>query len=78
MALRRIELSIAYAIWSAVGTSLIAVIGIVLFKETVTVVKVLSLVLVVAGVVGLKLSEPPGAPATLRAEPSADVNGLDA
>ncbi len=78
MALRRIELSIAYAIWSAVGTSLIAVIGVVLFKEAVTVVKVVSLVLVVIGVVGLKLSEPPSDPGALRTVPSTNVNGLNA
>jgi small multidrug resistance pump len=57
LALKRIEVSIAYAVWSAVGTSLIAVIGIVWFGESANPLKVFSLALVVAGVVGLHLSQ---------------------
>ena len=56
LTLKYIELSIAYAIWSGTGTALIAVIGIWYFHEPVTALKVASLVLVVAGVVGLQLS----------------------
>ena len=33
MALKRIELSLAYAVWSGVGTALIAAIGIIYFRE---------------------------------------------
>ena len=54
--LKYIELSIAYAIWAGAGTALIAFIGIAYFREPVSVLKVVSLVLVVAGVVGLQLS----------------------
>ena len=54
--LRYIELSIAYAIWSGTGTALIAVIGIYFFGESLTTLKVVSLMLVIAGVVGLQLS----------------------
>jgi len=57
LALKKIELSIAYAIWSGAGTALIAIIGIVWFQESVTLLKIVSLVLVVAGVVGLQLSQ---------------------
>jgi small multidrug resistance pump len=56
MTLKYIELSIAYAIWAGAGTALIAVIGIVYFKEPVSAMKVISLLLVVIGVVGLQLS----------------------
>ncbi|MGI9425227.1 MAG: DMT family transporter [Hyphomicrobiaceae bacterium] len=56
MTLKYIELSIAYAIWSGTGTALIAVIGIWYFREPVTVMKVASLCLVIAGVVGLQLA----------------------
>ena len=57
LALKKIELSITYAIWSGAGTALIAIIGIVWFQESVTLLKIVSLVLVVAGVVGLQLSQ---------------------
>ncbi|MEM7750834.1 MAG: multidrug efflux SMR transporter [Pseudomonadota bacterium] len=54
--LKYIELSIAYAIWAGAGTALIAVIGIAYFREPVSALKIVSLILVVAGVVGLQLS----------------------
>jgi small multidrug resistance pump len=54
--LRQLEVSIAYAVWAGLGTALIAVIGIVFFGESVTPMKLVSLLLVVAGVVGLNLS----------------------
>jgi small multidrug resistance pump len=55
-ALKKIDVSVAYAIWSAIGTALIAVIGIVWFKESVSALKIASLALIVIGVVGLNLS----------------------
>ena len=54
--LKYIDLSIAYAIWSGAGTALIALIGILSFKEPVTAVRIVCLGLVIAGVVGLQLS----------------------
>lgn len=54
--LKYIELSIAYAIWAGLGTALIAVVGIVYFRESLSVLKIVSLVLIIAGVVGLQLS----------------------
>ena len=54
--LKYIDLSIAYAIWSGAGTALIALIGILYFKEPVTAVRIICLGLVIAGVVGLQLS----------------------
>jgi small multidrug resistance pump len=56
LALKKIELSIAYAIWAGVGTALIAIVGILYFKEPATAIKLLSLALIIAGVVGLNLS----------------------
>ena len=56
LALRRLELSIAYAIWSGVGTALTAMIGFAYFREPFTLVKLASLGLVTAGVVGLSLA----------------------
>ena len=55
-AVKKLELSIAYAIWSGVGTLLIALIGLFWFKEPLTALKVVSMALVIAGVIGLNLS----------------------
>jgi small multidrug resistance pump len=56
LALKTMDLSIAYAIWAGLGTALIALIGIVWFREPLTVIKLVSLALVVAGIVGLNLA----------------------
>lgn len=56
IALKEIEVSIAYAVWSGLGTALITVIGILFFRETVTVLKIVSIILIIIGIVGLNLS----------------------
>jgi len=53
VATKTIELSVAYAIWSGVGTALTAAIGIFYFREPATTVKMVSLGLIVIGVMGL-------------------------
>lgn len=57
-ALKTLELGTAYAVWSAVGTAVVAMIGVIWFGESVTPLKLVSLALVIAGVVGLNLSSP--------------------
>jgi small multidrug resistance pump len=59
-AVKKLDLSIAYAIWSGVGTFLIAMIGLFWFKEPLTALKIGSMVLVIAGVIGLNLSSSSG------------------
>ena len=54
-ALRKIELSVAYAVWSGVGTALVVAIGICYFRETATTLKFISILLIIIGVVGLNL-----------------------
>lgn len=54
-ALRSIDVSIAYAIWSGVGTALIAAIGILWLGEPATALKLGGVALIVAGVVALNL-----------------------
>ncbi|MBV9687305.1 MAG: multidrug efflux SMR transporter [Alphaproteobacteria bacterium] len=57
LALRGIELSIAYAVWAGVGTAVVAAIGIVGFGENAGGWKLLCLSLIVLGVAGLHLSQ---------------------
>lgn len=56
LALKRIDVSVLYAIWSGLGTALIAVIGIVWFKEPVSAARIASIALIIVGVVGLNLA----------------------
>ncbi len=55
-ALNKIPVSIAYAIWGAVGITIISLIGIIYFKEDINSIKLISISLIVIGVVGLHLS----------------------
>jgi len=55
--LKKMDVSIAYAIWASVGTALIAVIGILWFKEPVSIMKVISILLIIAGIIGLEIFE---------------------
>src|SRR5882672_2522303 len=57
LALRTIEVGVAYAVWAASGTLLIALVGIVFFGESMSLIKVVAIVLVIAGVVGLNLAD---------------------
>lgn len=51
---RGLAVGVAYAIWSAVGVSLVALIGVMFLGESLTWVQVLGLVLVIAGVVAVE------------------------
>jgi small multidrug resistance pump len=56
LALKKLEVSVAYAIWSGLGTTLITLIGILWFRETVTPTKLFAIGVIIAGVVILNLS----------------------
>ncbi len=56
LAMEKIDVSVAYALWSALGTALITLIGIYYFRERRTATKFASIGLIIAGVVALNLS----------------------
>jgi small multidrug resistance pump len=56
LVLRELPIGLTYAVWAAVGTALIAAIGMLAFGEPATTLKLLSLALIIAGVVGLNLA----------------------
>ncbi|MCP1313695.1 MULTISPECIES: quaternary ammonium compound efflux SMR transporter SugE [unclassified Halomonas] len=56
LALKNLPVGTAYAIWVGIGTVGTALLGIVLFDEPAGLLKVMSLILIVAGLVGLKLT----------------------
>lgn len=56
-ALKHFDLSFIYAIWAGIGILLVSVIGMTYFKEPVSAMKIISILIIVAGVIMLNLSE---------------------
>jgi quaternary ammonium compound-resistance protein SugE len=59
-ALRSLPVGSAYAVWTGIGTVGTAVVGMLLFQESTAVLRLLSIVLIVAGVVGLQVTSSAG------------------
>jgi hypothetical protein len=55
--LKSFDVGMVYAIWSAVGTAVIVIVGIAAFGEPATATRMAGVLLVVVGVVVLNLSE---------------------
>lgn len=56
LATRKLELSVAYAVWVGIGTVGASLLGIILFKEAINPSKLLFLGLLIASIIGLKYS----------------------
>ncbi len=55
IALRDLPVGTGYAIWTGIGTVGTAVLGIMIFHEPATALRLASIGLIIAGIVGLKL-----------------------
>ena len=58
LAMKSLPVGTSYAVWVGVGAVGTAILGIVLLGEPATAGRIASLALIVAGIVGLKLSSP--------------------
>ncbi len=56
--LRTLPLGTAYAVWTGIGTIGTALLGIVLFREPASVLRLVCIGLILTGIVGLKLATP--------------------
>jgi quaternary ammonium compound-resistance protein SugE len=56
LALKKLDVGPAYAVWTGIGASGTALYGMIWLGDTVSVLKIVSVCLVLAGVVGLQLS----------------------
>jgi quaternary ammonium compound-resistance protein SugE len=56
LAMRNLPLGTAYAIWTGVGAVGTVIVGIVLFGESMAPMRMISVLLILCGLVGLKLS----------------------
>lgn len=59
LVLKKIEVGVAYAIWSGVGTATITLIGIAFFSESMNIIKIGGILLIIAGVTILNLAGSP-------------------
>jgi quaternary ammonium compound-resistance protein SugE len=58
LALRTIPIGTGYAVWTGIGAVGVAIFGMVMFGEPSNVLRVGSILLIVAGIAGLKLVSP--------------------
>lgn len=55
-AMKSIPVGTAYAVWTGVGAAGAAIVGIVWLKEPATALRIASIMMIIGGVIGLKLS----------------------
>ena len=55
LALKSLPIGTAYAIWTGIGTIGTVLLGVILFKEPVNIMRIACIVLIVSGIIGLKL-----------------------
>ena len=55
LSLKSLPLGNAYAIWTGIGTVGTVVLGIILFKEPISIMRMICIAFIVFGIVGLKL-----------------------
>ena len=56
VALRELEVGAAYAVWTGIGAAGTAIAGMIFLGDAVSTLKLVSIALVLAGVIGLNLS----------------------
>lgn len=56
LSIKTLPLGTAYAVWTGMGAVGVAIIGIMLFKESAEILRLISIAMVVVGLVGLKLT----------------------
>ena len=57
MAIKSLPLGTAYAVWTGMGATGVAIVGIILFKESADMWRLFSIALVVTGIIGLKITD---------------------
>jgi small multidrug resistance pump len=51
-----LEVGVVYAVWSGVGTALVVAVGIFVYDESLTILKLVGLALIIGGVVALNVA----------------------
>lgn len=58
MAMKTIPIGTAYAVWTGIGAVAVAILGMILFGESRDMMRIICLLLIISGIVGLKLVSP--------------------
>ncbi|MBR1397930.1 MAG: multidrug efflux SMR transporter [Selenomonadaceae bacterium] len=56
LALKKLPLSIAYAVWTGIGIAGTSILGVLIFNEAVSATKIIFVSLIVIGIAGLRLT----------------------
>jgi small multidrug resistance pump len=56
LSIKKMEVGTAYAVWSGLGTALLAILGIIFYKEPFTAIRIMAIVLIILGVIMLHFS----------------------
>ena len=56
LAMRTIPVGTAYAVWTGIGAAGAALVGVLLYREPATAMRILSIAAIIGGVVGLRVS----------------------
>jgi quaternary ammonium compound-resistance protein SugE len=57
IAIKTLPLGTAYAVWTGIGAVGVAILGIILFKESADFFRLMSIGLVIIGIIGLKITD---------------------
>ncbi|MEN3931035.1 SMR family transporter [Microvirga sp. W0021] len=57
LSIRRITVGVAYAVWEGLGLTLLTLVGVFLFKESLSVKEIFGLLIAVAGIICVALGE---------------------
>jgi len=55
LALKKLPLSIAYAIWTGIGTVGTVLFGVIYFGESISIAKIICVVMIIFGIIGLRI-----------------------
>jgi quaternary ammonium compound-resistance protein SugE len=58
LSLKHLPLGTAYAVWTGIGTVGTLILGIVLFRESISIPQIFCVSLIIVGIIGLKLLSP--------------------
>ncbi|MFM2344181.1 MAG: hypothetical protein RLZZ210_791 [Pseudomonadota bacterium] len=56
LSMKSLPVGTAYAVWVGIGATGTAILGIILFKEPASIAKIISILLIISGIIGLKIS----------------------
>lgn len=56
LSLKNLPLGTAYGIWTGIGTIGTTILGVILFKEPIDIMRIICILLIVSGIIGLKLT----------------------